>query len=484
MMSRRCAVAGALAACLAGPVSPDAAAQQGASLDAGAVIRAASAAMGANGLTSIQYTGAGSEFAFGQGLNPTAPLPRFDYTSYLRIIDYEAPAWRTDKAVAQADPRRRGGGPYPPPSSTVIVNAATPWSRQVELWMTPCGFLRAAATYKATAAPATIGGRKYTVLTFIAPNKAKMNGYINDRHLVERVETWVDTSMFGDKALESDFSGYKDFGGVTFPARIVQKEEGQTTQDLTVTAVRRNPRAMLLPQQELNRPRLLFQPPQKLADGVYMNRGLHVATMVEFRDHIVVIEAPSSEARAVEIIESAKKLFPTKPIRYVVNTHSHTDHSDGLRAFVAEGATIITHEINKAYLEQVINRPHTLNPDRLSAAPRKAIIETMADKRVLSDGSRTLELHLVKGNPHSDGLLMAYLPKERILVEADAFDPGMPASAPPMPVNALEIDSAKNLLENITRLNLDFDTLIAVHYPPDFRPLTKADITMFVDKGN
>ena len=79
---------------------------------------------------------------------------------------------------------------------------------------------------------------------------------------------------------------------------------------------------------------------------------------------------------------------------------------------------------------------------------------------------------------------MAYLPKERILVEADAFDPGMPASAPPMPVNALEIDSAKNLLENITRLNLDFDTLIAVHYPPDFRPLTKADITMFVDKGN
>jgi glyoxylase-like metal-dependent hydrolase (beta-lactamase superfamily II) len=450
--------------------------------DAAAVISATSKAMGADALTSIQYSGVGNEFAFGQGVNPTAPLPGYEYTSYVRIIDFEMPAWRLDRAVVQADPARLGGGPYPPPSQTVIVNPNTPWNRQLELWMTPFGFLRAAKTYNATASATSIGGKTFAVLTFTAPNKAKMIGYVNDKHLVERVETTIAT-MFGDTALEASFTRYKNFDGVKFPTRIVQKEEGKTILDLTVTDVKPNAHAMILQQQELDRPRLLFQPPQKLADGVYMSRGLHVATMVEFQDYIVVIEAPSSEARAIEILDSAKKLFPTKPIKYVVNTHSHSDHSDGLRTFAAEGITIITHEINKAYLERVLNAPHTLNPDRLAASPKKVMIETMADKRVLTDGHQTLELHLVRGSQHSEGLVMGYLPKDRILIEADAFDPMMPASAPPMPLNANDVLIAKNLVDNIDRLGLDVDTIIPVHYTPDFRKFTKADLLAYVGMG-
>ncbi|MES1255513.1 MAG: MBL fold metallo-hydrolase [Acidobacteriota bacterium] len=473
MMLKPFAVVGMLVLGLAGPVRAQ---------DAAAVLAATSKAMGADTLTTIQYAGVGSEFAFGQAINPTAPLPGYEYTSYVRIIDYDMPAWRLDRAVVTADPGRLGGGPYPPPSQTVIVTTSTPWNRQVELWMTPFGFLRAAATYNATAAQTTIGGKTFSVLTFTAPNKAKMSGYINEKHMVERVETSIAT-MFGDTALEATFSRYKNFDGVKFPTRIVQKEEGKTILDLTVTDVKPNARAMILPQQELDRPRLLFQPPQKLAEGVYMSRGLHVATMVEFLDYIVVIEAPSSEARAIEIIDSAKKLFPTKPIKYVVNTHSHSDHSDGLRTFVAEGVIIITHEVNKAYLERILNAPHTLNPDRLSASPKKLTIETMADKRVLTDGHQVLELHLVRGSQHSEGLLMGYLPKDKILVEADAYDPMMPVSAPPMPLNANDQSIAKNLLDNIERLGLDVDTIIPVHYTPDFRKFTKADLVAYVGKG-
>ena len=62
-----------------------------------------------------------------------------------------------------------------------------------------------------------MGGKKYTVVTFTAPNKAKMNGYIDAQNMLDRVETWVDTPMLGDTLMEATYSGYKDFGGVKFP---------------------------------------------------------------------------------------------------------------------------------------------------------------------------------------------------------------------------------------------------------------------------
>jgi len=202
---------------------------------------------------------------------------------------------------------------------------------------------------------------------------------------------------------------------------------------------------------------------------------------VEMKDHIVVIEGPQSDERATAIIAETKRLIPNKPIKYVVNTHHHFDHSGGLRTFVAEGATVVTHQVNRAYYEKLFAAPHTLTPDALARSPRKATFETMTEKKVLTDGNQLIELHHLQGSGHNEGLIVAYLPKPRILVEADAYNPPAQANAPPLlPVSPY----TANLIENVNRLKLDFETIIPIHLPADARKVTRAELMRAVGQTN
>jgi glyoxylase-like metal-dependent hydrolase (beta-lactamase superfamily II) len=156
-----------------------------------------------------------------------------------------------------------------------------------------------------------------------------------------------------------------------------------------------------------------------------------------------------------------------------VNTHHHIDHAGGLRTFIAEGATIVTHEINKSYYEKIAALPHTLNPDRLARTPRRPSFETFSEKKVLTDGTHVIELHHLRGNGHNAGLAIAYLPKEKILYEADAYNPPAQANAPvPTPVSPY----TANLVETMKRLRLDVQTIIPVHYAGDNRKVTLAEL--------
>ena len=65
------------------------------------------------------------------------------------------------------------------------------------------------------------------------------------------------------------------------------------------------------------------------------------------------------------MIEQARALVPDIPLEYVVNTHHHFDHSGGIRAAVAEGLTVVTHEMNEAFYTDMTTRSHSLAPDRL-----------------------------------------------------------------------------------------------------------------------
>jgi glyoxylase-like metal-dependent hydrolase (beta-lactamase superfamily II) len=174
-----------------------------------------------------------------------------------------------------------------------------------------------------------------------------------------------------------------------------------------------------------------------------------------------MIEAPLDETRSTAVIAEAKKLVPNKPIKYLINTHHHFDHSGGVRTYVAEGSTIITHEMNKAYYEQVWKTPHTLEPDRLAQNAKKATFITVKDKYTLADGGRSLEIYPLEGDTHNAGLMMVYMPKEKILVEADDFSwPAGTRSGPRYHANNV------NLYRNIQHLKLDVKTIAPLHGEP------------------
>jgi glyoxylase-like metal-dependent hydrolase (beta-lactamase superfamily II) len=263
--------------------------------------------------------------------------------------------------------------------------------------------------------------------------------------------------------VETTYSDYKDFGGVMFPARIVRTQGGHPVLDVTVTAVTANPTVSITaPAGASAPPAAVTVTSEKLADGVYYLRGgSHHSVVVDQRDHIVIVEGPQLEERSVAVIAKAKELVPNKPIKYLINTHHHFDHSGGLRTYVDEGATIVTHEANKPYYEQAWSAPRTLNPDRMAKSGKTATFETFGDKHVLTDGRRTIEIHKIAGSGHNDAFAMVYLPTEKVLVEGDAYTPLAAGVAPPSAPNPFSV----NLLENVQRLKLDVRQIAALHGP-------------------
>jgi glyoxylase-like metal-dependent hydrolase (beta-lactamase superfamily II) len=177
-------------------------------------------------------------------------------------------------------------------------------------------------------------------------------------------------------------------------------------------------------------------------------------------DHIVVVDTPNNQARAEAVLAKAKEVIPNKPIRYVVTSHHHWDHLGGIRAALDEGATIVTHESNKAFIERVAMTPHTIRPDRQAESKKPAQVQTVGDDGQLTDGKRVIELHRLQGYDHTGDMLVVYLPKERILGEPDAFTPPAQAGTPLIPP---AVPSAKALNDNIQRLKLNVRTIAPFH---------------------
>jgi glyoxylase-like metal-dependent hydrolase (beta-lactamase superfamily II) len=435
--------------------------------DAGAALDAAAKAIGGD-LKTIQYSGSGANFSLGQSVRPDAPWPRVTVKSYTATIDYETPAMRQEltRLVGENEQRQvlvvSGNYAWNMAGDTATPAPAAVGDRLRQIWLTPHGFLRAARASGATVTPETSGGRKLTRIAFTAHGKYKMSGLVNDQNLVETVETWADNPVLGDMRIETSFSDYRDFGGIRFPARIVQSQGGFPTLDLTVSAVQPNAAAAVqVPAnvQQAAAPAVKVEA-QKLADGVwYIVGGSHHSVAVEFKDYVVVIEAPQNEERSTAVIAEVKKTIPGKPIGYVVNTHHHFDHAGGLRTYVAEGSTVVTHQMNRAFYERTFAAPKTISPDKLSQSKRAAAFETVTDRKVLTDGVRTLEILHLQGNAHNDGLIVAYLPREKILIEADAFTP----TAPNAPLPATPSPFAINLYENIQRLKVEVVSIAPLH---------------------
>jgi len=455
------------------------------------VIGNASKALGSENLRTLEFSGSGFDFTLGQAPNPSAPWPKFNDKTYTRVLNLEAPASRMTRIRTQAENPPHGGGQQPIVGEQNQNQIVAPGSTAAaalpdELMMLePYSFLRSAASASDLSVKSrSMGGKKYTVLTFTALNKAPASGYVNDQNILERVETKIDNNVLGDIPFETTFGDYKDFAGLKFPTHIVQKQGGFPVLDLTITDVK--PNAPVNFDQAKGKgggaspAAAATAAPEKLGDGVWLISGGYGALAVDFKDYIVVVEGPQNDQRADTVISEAKRLIPNKPIKYVINTHSHFDHAGGLRAFVAEGATVVTQQINKPYYEKIWANPHTLAPDKLSKNPKKATFKTVADHLQMTDGNHVIELYHQLNYGHHDGMLLVYLPKEKVLLEADGYNPQVPM---PTQTPATISPYNQNLLANIERLKLDVDRIVPVHLPADNRKVGLAELKLVVGRS-
>jgi len=452
--------------------------------DARTVVGNASKAMGVDTLNSIHYYGTGAAGNLGQNNNANQPWPLTPLNDYVRAIDFVQPVsratWATYVVPVTGGPATLNQGT--PPTQQNITPANQAWAQQLEIWTTPWGFLKGALANNATVARQTVDGRSYQVVTWMAPVKSsggqpyRLVGYISEQNLVDRVQTWLEHPIFGDMLVETDYSHYRDSNGLKFPAQIVQKRAGWPTFQAYILGAHANPP---------NIQQLVAMPPppagrggrggapgggrggqaaggsEQLAPGVHRIRGGYNALAVEFADHVLLFEpGPQNEARAQEIIAETKRVIPNKPIRYGVISHHHADHTGGIAAAVAEGITIVTPEVNREYLMNALSAPRTLAPDALSRSGRKPQIEGFTgDRRVFQDSTRTFEVHVIQGLPHADGLVVGYLPAEKILVYADMFNlPPADNRVPDPPVVGSMV-----FADNLERLGLEIERILSVH---------------------
>jgi glyoxylase-like metal-dependent hydrolase (beta-lactamase superfamily II) len=473
--------------------------------NASSVVAASSKAMGVDSLNSITYSGTARNGAFGQSKAigmPLGPVNTTVITTYTRTINFGPSSDRSvlvSRATGPTQPPTVPGVPAPMPGvfnqNITGMQADTNWNQALNIWTTPWGFLKGAAANNATVrqqggqqivsfSPANLkspSGQAYTV-----------TGYIDKQNLVTKVETKVENAVVGDLPVEFEYSNYRNQNGVQVPGRIVQKQAGLETFNADITAATPNPANLteLLtpppppagrgggpggggppPQQQAAAP-----PVEKLGEGVFKIGGNYTSLAVDMGDHILVVESGQSDARGTAVMAAAKQAIPSKPIRFVVNSHPHFDHASGLAAAVAEGATIVTHNNNEKVLEQLLSGPRTLTGDSLSKVTnrRKDVVTGVGDRDVRKGtNGKVVELHRVP-NEHSDGMLVVYLPAEKVVWSADitVVNP-----------NPAQLGVVKAAAETLNKLKLDYNAWIPAHPPNPDKPLTRADVAAAAGSG-
>ena len=445
--------------------------------DAQAVLRQADQAMGAADLKTLSFSGHGTGSTFGQAWQPGNAWPLLNYSVLTRSIDYDNAAIREDYGRSRGEPT--GGGATPLMGLgeqrvsgfargdfawNVAGNAAVAApvaidGRIHDLWTTPHGAIKAAQRHGASAATRSEGGQTYTTLSFAVPGRLAATAWIDSRGLVTRIDSKQPHPVMGDTEASTRFFDYRSVGGIQFPMRIQQAQGAYDVLDLTVDEVKPNAAVdIAVPHNVRNFSERVAS--EKVADGVwYLAGGSHHSVAIEMSNHVVLVESPLYDGRAVAVLSEVARLVPGKPVRTVINSHHHFDHAGGLRAAVADGAQLITSAMAKPYFERILGNPNRIRPDRLASSGRSADIIGVAGHMGLNDAGRRIEVYEMQGSVHAQGFLMVYLPKERLLIEADAYTPGPPNSPPPPAPNANHV----NLVQNIERLGLQVERILPLH---------------------
>ena len=499
-------------------------------LDPEPILLAAEAAIGADALSCVAISGSGYAGKVGQQRlhGYEVDWPRGEpLTNYTRVMNWaDATMIETFDREPGHNPATwkyglgwRGGEPIQRHSrQTFAVNGAHGWSIdgpgsdpvaaapedselwQLDLWINPHGFLKAArlpganpqATWRWELGEmgrdgATVNPEKVRIVSITVMGKYRVDATINSENLLQRIHTWVPEPVLGDFNYEHEFTNasYIDLGdGIQFPtgwhshqgwddnyqAQSVNAGHNAFGGNLADIEANACGDPVDVPASVRNATYPTNVEATELADGVWLLGGSsHNSVAVEFDSYVAVVEAPLDETRNLAVIDEIVRLVPEKPIRFLVNTHQHHDHIGGLRTYMHIGATIITHWKNyDFYARDVLNyAQRTLSPDMVSLWPPTELAEgyqyeTVRENYWLNDDSRSMHVSYVHPLPHVEGMLVAYLPDQRMLIEADLFD-----SLPPGALRQAEATAShRSLLNHVQRLGLDVDTIVPIHGQP------------------
>jgi glyoxylase-like metal-dependent hydrolase (beta-lactamase superfamily II) len=431
---------------------------------------------------SIRIVGDGMWAMVGQAYSSSGPWVQIPVSDYTLTIDYVAGAshlqmTRTEPTEGDADQNlefRKEYYDFLKSYQVELHSGTSAWNVMVNdrivvrpdrvgeriaaARSTPHGFIKLARQNDAQFRSTGNGGE-----TSFTVGNLKFHGRFNAQGDLELVQTWIDNPVMGDMLVETQFKDYKDYDGIRFPSHITRLVGGQPALDLTVKEVRVNVAAdITVPDSVKN-----YQAPpinvvgEPVAPGVWhMRSGSHNSLLIEMADHLIVVESSQDEERSQAVIAKAKEIGSGKPIRYIVNTHTHFDHSGGLRTYVAEGATVVTNAANVEFYKKAWSAPRTINPDAMAKANVEPKFLPVSDKVTLSDGARLVNIYEMRGVHHAESNLMVHLPAEKVISVADIYRPGDPGAPPP----EVPLPGAVQLLENMERVGaLDVTKVACMH---------------------
>lgn len=428
---------------------------------------------------AIVIEGTGDNFNFGQNFTPTVPLGRFEVTQFRRSIDLANKRWFLDQTrvpryvTGNMTPQRQrfgidGDVAYNVGNNDAMqrVGGQVAVDRANELLHHPIGFVQAAYGPNTEVFEDRLEGNLSRIR--INPGGNKIEMFVDARTMLPlRTAKHTYHPMLGDALLETIFADWQEADGIQLPMQMTQRlDERWVLAEYRATSTKMNADVGDIAASAELRAQAAPTPPapnvvvEEIAPGVWSLAGqTHHTIAIEQSKSIVLIEAPQSDARTLAMIAKARELRPGKPLDLVVNTHHHFDHSGGFRAAVSHGLTVLTHEGNKDFYERtVFPRRHFIVQDALAQNPKPLKLVAVGDKHVIRDSLRSIELYQVTGSQHSGTMLIAYLPAERLLIQADLYNPPAP-NATTMPA----FPFVANLLENIQRRGLQVDRVVGIH---------------------